>query len=96
MSIARVLRRVSAVRPLQARALCTWRDRDLARERDYFNREDRKLLQDLLAKMEKANDPECEKQGKALDGIFDKFGLSLTPALKDDLKQWKRDWTQEE
>ena len=75
----------------------TWKDRDSAQEKDFFNKEDEKSMRKLLNKMRETTaktDPanfekETKKAHSELEDLFKRHGVQGNSALYTDLIKWK-------
>jgi len=61
-----------------------------AQERDFINRTERELINNLLKKMEKTIDPHDVTYRDTVKAVLAKHDITATDALVDDLLAWKR------
>jgi len=65
------------------------RQREAARETDYFNKSDREKLTLLLSKVRNSYDPEYKQATASLMGVAQRHGIDLTNEAIVDLLQWR-------
>jgi len=66
-----------------------FRKKESSHETEYANREERRALRAMLAKMERAADPDDKQATSSLEALFKKHGVKSTKALTTDLIAWK-------
>jgi len=66
-----------------------WKDREVGSERDFINRQEQEILKSLLARMEKAMDPEGKQAKSELNSVLDKEGIQLNEKVIEELVKWK-------
>jgi ribosomal protein S20 len=59
-------------------------------ERDFINRSERELLQNLIKKIELAADPESKNHKESISSILSKHNVKADEDLIKDLLAWKR------
>ena len=69
-------------------------EKALGDEKNFINKNEEKLLKDLLKKVQKVNEPEekkCETYSKEVKELCAKFNIKVTDKLVNDLVNWKQD-----
>lgn len=65
--------------------------RESALETEYIKRQEKELLQKLLARYAEAEDPKGEVSKTKLHVLCEKHGVKLTENLEAELRDWKND-----